>query len=379
MKSFRWVIIGLFLVVLNRQSVRASALDEGETFKSAKIGLQYLQIPLSTLQMLIVDNPYLSGNKTAGAQYLGLSQVRELGDCHYVFSVHVDPDDFSSRNYEVYYKMLMSQKYKERKVSPIIMRVLVDLKTGEDYYQGTYKISHGSFPPLRFHLQAIERAKAKNFKDGGLFWTKKGASFDDFSENSRRDSCQISELSKGEYGVTKDGELTRKLKERSDSLEDILGEKIVTPSKKRSPFKKKEKAEPSSQGIAIQPSLEKKEEETEGSLASSSSPSSQLLGKNKRPESPSSRSTRKGNFTLLQEDIDALLKENEQSQVPSSPKAEEPKESSSTFSSSFASSQSSSNQSYSEPLKKEGAASPRSGHIRKKASVDPLNAKAIKK
>ena len=93
MKNFRWVImsISFLLPVLSGQSTKASDIFENQKPDPKQLArlqknLDYLQLPLSKLQILLMDNPF-KDEKKKGSQYLSLEEARGLGECLYFFSV----------------------------------------------------------------------------------------------------------------------------------------------------------------------------------------------------------------------------------------------------------------------------------------------------
>src|SRR5690606_27493867 len=169
----------LFLSV---QTTRASDTSDEEVVGSKELGrlqkkFERLQIPLSALQLLLVENPFNVGKKTVGPQYLALEEARGFKDCLYFFSVLVDPQNPDPKNYSIYFQTLGNPKYQEKMISPLTMRVLGAYGHEEkDYYQGTYEFRHENLLPFRFHILAIERKKAQKLEQGIAFYILSGNS-----------------------------------------------------------------------------------------------------------------------------------------------------------------------------------------------------------
>lgn len=313
MKCFHWGIISIIFLgsfVVNFCSIEASSLQEEQKLDSKQLArleksLDHLRIPLSALQLLLMENPFQAGKKKAGNQYLALEEARGFRECLYFFSIQIDAQNSDPEHYRPYFKVLGDPIYKERIISPLIMRVLgVYGKEDKDYYQGTFVIHHQNLTPFRFHILAIERKKEQQLKQGAAFYILSG--------NSKQNSTQLSTLCKEEYVLTKegkfvddDGNLIKENVETSFSLEEVIGSKISTDiTRKLSPkpkaFRRPKKSSDSPPSIVL------KEEKAEIPQAESSSraPIDQ-----KSPQLPPERGgRRKGNMTLLREETDEILK-----------------------------------------------------------------------
>lgn len=311
MKNFRGVIVSfLFLLsmVAGAQTIKASDIFENQKPDPKQLArlqksLDYLQLPLSKLQILLMDNPF-KDEKKKGSQYLSLEEARGLGECLYFFSVQ------ENSHKSDYLKILQKQKYQEQKISPLTMRVLGAFgKEDKDYYQGTYEIRHGSFPPFRFHILAIEQKKEQQLKGGVAFYILSG--------NSRQNSVQLSALCKEEYAVTKTGQLIDEKgnlikpdTERWFSLEEVIGEEIPSQGKKvkDKPLRAKETVFKRRKNLAIpDTSLLSQPIEAESilpqtDLAQSSSSTSEFMKGKKTPP------YRGVNYSLLRREAEDLLR-----------------------------------------------------------------------
>ncbi|MBN9342762.1 MAG: hypothetical protein BGO76_07850 [Caedibacter sp. 38-128] len=312
MKNFRGVIVSfLFLLsmVAGAQTIKASDIYENQRPDSKQLArlqknLEYLQLPLSKLQILLMDNPF-QDEKKKGSQYLSLEEARGLGECLYFFSVQ------ENSHKSDYLKILQNQKYQEQEISPLTMRVLgAHGREDKDYYQGTYEIRHGSFPPFRFHILAIEQKKEQQLKGGVAFYILSG--------NSRQNSVQLSALCKEEYAVTKagqlvdeEGNLIKSETERWFSLEEVIGEQIpipTLPAVKEKPSKKKRKAFTRGEAKPVDPlplpsqSIEAESSLPQTDLAKSSSSTSEIIKGKKTP------SYRGVNYSLLRREAEDLLR-----------------------------------------------------------------------
>lgn len=322
MKNFRWIAVSLFFLLsllAGVQSTEASDIHEDQKPDSKKLAhlhkkLEHLRIPLSGLQLLLMDNSFKAGKKKTGGQYLALEEARGFGKCFYFFSVQVDSQSSDHEDYGTYFHILENQKYKEKVISPLTMRVLGAYgKKDKDYYQGTYEIRHGDLSPFRFHLLAIEMKKEQQLKQGVAFYVLSG--------NSRQDSVQLSALCKEEYAVTKEGKfideegnLIMDGTERWVSLEEVIGEKILQKVKEK-PSRTKKSVFMREKKLIDPIPLPSQSMEPESALSRTNSvrtspltkPLSLISSEVERKETSSPPERRKGNFTLLDEEIKDLL------------------------------------------------------------------------
>lgn len=322
MKSFRGVIASLIFllpILATVQPIEASDIHEDQKPDSKQLArlqkkLDHLRIPLSGLQLLLLDNPFKTGKKAGGSQYLALEEARGFGECLYFFSVQVDLQTGDPEKYKMYFNILGNPRYKEKVISPLTMRVLGAYgRKDKDYVQGTYVLQHEDLPPLRFHILAIEKQKSEKIGAGVAFYVLSG--------NSKQDSVQLSALCKEEYAITKEGKFVDeegnliKVEEdekdeikRWSSLEEVIGEQISQKKKvKEKPlkdnkrvFKREKKFLPETPSLSFQPP------ESGSSLPQAKSDISSSTSDAVKEKAP--LPYRGVNYSLLRRETEALLR-----------------------------------------------------------------------